>query len=109
METYLRCWRKFSDFTGRVSRTEFWLFILVNAAIYFFLAFVVHSILLSALWTLAALVPSLAVGARRLHDSTHSALWLPLGLVPFGVLALAIFMLLASTPGVNKYGFPNGS
>jgi hypothetical protein len=36
-------------------------------------------------------------------------LWLLLGLVPFGVLALAIFMLLASTPGVNKYGFSNGT
>jgi uncharacterized membrane protein YhaH (DUF805 family) len=52
---------------------------------------------------------SFAVGARRLHDSTHSALWLLLGLVPVGVLAIAIFMLLASTPTVNQYGFPNGT
>ena len=82
---------------------------MVNAVIYLFLAFVLHSIFLSALWTLAALVPSLAVGARRLHNSGHSALWLLLGLVPFGVLALAIFMPQANTPDANKYGFPNGA
>lgn len=86
---------------------EFWLFTSINAVIYLFLAFPLHSIVLSALWTLAALAPSLAVGARRLHDSTHSAAWLLLALVPFGVLALAIFMLLASTPTVNKYGLPS--
>ena len=52
-------------------------------------------------------IPTLAVGARRLHDIGRTGWWQLIGLVPFiGVLVLIIFFVLDSNPGDNKYG-PN--
>ena len=106
MELYLRCWRKYVDFTGRASLAEFWVFTLVNVVVYAVLAFGLRSIQLPAILSFAVFIPSVAVGARRLHDSDRSAWWLLLGLVPIGNLVLPIFMLLAGSPHENRYG-PN--
>lgn len=60
---------------------------------------------LSSLFSLATLVPSIAVSFRRLHDTNRSAWWLLLWLIPvFGWLVLLIFYLSAGTPGENRFG-----
>jgi uncharacterized membrane protein YhaH (DUF805 family) len=57
------------------------------------------------LFTLAILVPSLAVGVRRLHDSDRSGWWLLIGLIPFvGSIVLLVFMILSGTRGPNRFG-----
>jgi uncharacterized membrane protein YhaH (DUF805 family) len=63
--------------------------------------------LLSGLYALAMIVPSIAVTVRRLHDTDRSGWWYLLVLVPLiGGLVILVFMLLDSTPGSNRFG-PN--
>ena len=62
---------------------------------------------LSGVYALAMIIPSIAVGIRRLHDTDRSGWWCLIGFVPFiGALVLLIFFLLDSTPGTNRFG-PN--
>jgi uncharacterized membrane protein YhaH (DUF805 family) len=62
---------------------------------------------LASIYGLAVLVPSLAVGVRRLHDTNHSGWWLFISLIPLiGAIILLVFLVGDSQPGDNKYG-PN--
>jgi uncharacterized membrane protein YhaH (DUF805 family) len=59
------------------------------------------------------LVPGVAVGIRRLHDTGKSGWWLLIALVPIvGIIVLIVFFAQDSTPGVNDYGmsekYPTG-
>lgn len=109
MNWYLEVLSKYAVFSGRARRMEYWMFVLFN-----FIAFVILGVLdaligtagvLGGLYALAVLVPSLAVGVRRLHDTERTGWWLLIGLVPVvGVIVLLIFMLLEGTSGDNQYG-----
>ena len=105
--------QKYADFSGRARRSEFWYFVLWNA-----LVSIVASLIDAVLGTrwgsgsglvetlagLALLLPTLAVGARRLHDISRSGWWLLFGLVPCaGVIVLVVFFVLDSHPD-NTYG-----
>lgn len=60
---------------------------------------------LSGIYTLAVLIPSLAVTVRRLHDIGRSGWWLLIAFIPLiGALILLIFTVLDSKPGSNQYG-----
>lgn len=74
------CFQKYADFNGRAKRPEFWWFVLFT-----FLASMILGVvsnMLSGLFSLAVIVPSLAVGARRLHDIGRSGWWQLIWLVP---------------------------
>ena len=59
------------------------------------------------IYGLAVLIPSIAVGIRRLHDTDRSGWWLLLLLLPFvGLIVLIVFMASPGTPGPNNYGPP---
>jgi len=63
--------------------------------------------LISGLYTLAVLIPAIAVGVRRLHDVGKSGWMLLIGLIPLiGFIWLIILMVTDSNPVNNKYG-PN--
>jgi uncharacterized membrane protein YhaH (DUF805 family) len=63
--------------------------------------------LISGIYALAVLIPSLAVGIRRLHDTNRSGWWLLIALIPIvGTIVLLVFMVQDSDPGENLYG-PN--
>lgn len=95
----------YADFNGRAHREEFWMFILINFLVSLVIGFIPVVRLLSFVYALAVFVPSLAVGARRLHDTDRSGWWQLLALVPFiGVIALIILDALDGTPGENRYG-----
>ena len=101
---------KYATFTGRAHRTEFWMFLLVTVVVTFVVS-VVDSIIgkqvLSTLYGLATLVPGLAIGARRLHDTDRSGWWLLIAFIPLiGAIVLIVFYLLDSQPGDNRFG-PN--
>jgi len=87
------CFSKYADFNGTASRSEFWwfqLFIFLVAA-----ALSLFSTTLCSLFYLAVLLPSLAVGARRLHDTGKSGWWQLLLLVPVaGTIVLIIFWVM---------------
>lgn len=60
---------------------------------------------LSLLFMMAILVPSIAVGVRRLHDTNRSGRWMLIGLIPIvGSIVLLVFFVLESTGGSNEYG-----
>lgn len=61
--------------------------------------------LLGGLYSLAVLIPSLAVSVRRLHDTSRSGWWLLIALIPLvGAIVLIVFMAQDSKPGENQYG-----
>ncbi len=74
------CFQKYADFSGRAKRPEFWWFVLFTFLASMILGVV--SSMLSGLFSLAVIVPSLAVGARRLHDIGRSGWWQLIWLVP---------------------------
>ncbi|MFP3975564.1 MAG: DUF805 domain-containing protein [Dehalococcoidia bacterium] len=111
MVWYLEVLKKYAVFSGRARRKEYWMFVLFNAIIAFVLAFAEVFVggpgVLANLYTLAVLIPSVAVSVRRLHDITRSGWWLLVGLIPLiGTILLLIFMVQDSESGDNQYG-PN--
>ena len=109
--------QKYADFTGRATRSEYWYFVLFYLLLSAGLMFVDALLgwfnselgigVLSGIYTLALMIPSLSVTVRRLHDTGRSAWWLLLGLVPIiGGIVLLVFFVQDSQDGVNGYG-PN--
>jgi len=109
MEWYLAVLKNYVGFSGRARRTEYWMFELFNiiaAVILLVLGVLVHPLIfLYYLYGVAVLLPTLAVGFRRLHDTGRSAWWLLIGLIPIvGGIVLLVFTCLPGTPGPNQYG-----
>lgn len=109
MEWYVKVLQNYVGFTGRARRSEYWWFALINAVVAVALtvleAIVLGTQVMSGLYTLAVLVPGLAVSIRRLHDTGRSGWWLLIALVPLvGGIVLLVFLLLDSEPGVNRWG-----
>ena len=110
---YIEVLQKYAVFEGRAKRTEFWLFILIHVIISIILGVLDTVILgttlggiqiLSTLYVLAVLVPSLAVGCRRLHDSGKSG-WLQLiYLIPLIGWIIMIVLFVLPSGDNNKYG-----
>lgn len=90
-ESIKTCFTKYADFKGKASRSEFWWWALFN-----FIAGICLSIInqrLSWAFTVATLLPYLAVSTRRLHDVDRSG-WMQLvGLVPLIGWILVIYWL----------------
>ncbi len=91
------CFTKYADFSGRASRPEYWWFFLFNFLVSAGLAMFSQG--LSSLFSLATLVPRLAVGARRLHETNRSGWWQLLWLVPVvGWIVIIIFLAQEASP-----------
>ncbi|MCC3766688.1 DUF805 domain-containing protein [Streptomyces sp. UNOC14_S4] len=109
MHRYTQVLKKYTEFSGRAGRPEYWYFFLFNLAISIVLMIIDMTAgtypLFEALYTVAVLLPSLAVTARRLHDTGRSAWWILIGLVPFvGGIVLLILAALPSVQRPNAYG-----
>ena len=115
MNWYLEVLKKYAVFSGRARRKEYWYFILFNILINIVLSVVdgltgnfdpaTNIGLLSGIYTLAILIPSIAVSVRRLHDTGRSGWWLLISFVPLiGFFVLLFFMLQNSKAEQNKYG-----
>jgi uncharacterized membrane protein YhaH (DUF805 family) len=110
IEWYLQPLKKYTDFNGRARRKEYWSFALGN----FLISLVfggagfgigLGSEYLSSLFGLFILIPSIAVGVRRLHDTGRSGWWLLISFVPIvGFFVLLYFFLLEGDSGSNQYG-----
>ncbi|RYE55078.1 MAG: DUF805 domain-containing protein [Rhizobiaceae bacterium] len=101
--------QKYANFSGRAIRSEYWWFVLAYIIAYLVLAivdYVLGAQLLTAILSLALLIPSIAVGVRRLHDLDKSGWWLLLGLVPIVGLILIYWFAQPGTPGDNRFGPP---
>jgi len=115
MYWYMIALQKYAVFTGRAQRKEYWYFYLFSVLITLALAILDMLIgsfdkvsgvgVLSGLYSLAVLIPNLAVTVRRLHDTGRSGWWFLIVLVPFiGGIVLLIFLVQDSMPGTNQYG-----
>ena len=110
MNWYISVLKQYAVFSGRARRTEYWMFVLCNVIVMLLLGMMDKLIggdneLISSIYSLAVLLPSLAVAARRLHDTDRSAWWLLLGLIPIiGTLVLIYFMVCNGQQGPNRFG-----
>jgi uncharacterized membrane protein YhaH (DUF805 family) len=113
---YIEVMRKYAVFSGRARRQEYWMFVLFNVIIVLFLG-IIDGIAdsdsessrstLTTLYVLSILIPSLAVGVRRLHDTGRSGWWMLIGFIPIiGAIVLLIFIIQDSQLMDNQYG-PN--
>jgi len=134
--------KRYADFKGRSRRMEYWSFFLLNFIVVLFLVFVMLGTgaasgafadieagdpgaafammfggfgLIILLYSLAVLIPTIAVTIRRLHDRDMSGWWygglLIASFIPIvnflamiGNLVLFVILLLPGTPGPNRYG-----
>ena len=114
MNWYLEVLKKYARFDGRAGKKEYWYFSLFS-----FIIIVVLSVidmmtgtfndtvglgLLSGIYTLAVLIPSIAVTVRRLHDTDRSGWWLLINATLIGVIVFLVFTAQDGTPGDNQYG-----
>jgi uncharacterized membrane protein YhaH (DUF805 family) len=110
MEYYVGVLKKYAVFEGRATRSEFWYFVLFNFIISIAIGIVESALLggssfLGLIYSLAVLIPGIAVGARRLHDIGKSGWWMLIGLVPLvGWIILIVFYATDSQGGANMYG-----
>jgi len=97
------CLSKYADFKGRAGRPELWWFALFQVAVSVVLGLVSNS--LQGLAALGLLLPAIAVGTRRLHDTGRSG-WLQLvWLIPLiGWVLLIYWFVQPSAEGSNEYG-----
>jgi uncharacterized membrane protein YhaH (DUF805 family) len=105
------CLRKYVEFNGRASRSEFWYFVLFQ-----FLVYVAAAILgagmgennvLYGLAALGLLLPALGAEVRRLHDIDRSGWWVLLGLIPIvGSIVLIVWCCKKGSDEANRFGVP---
>lgn len=103
---------RYAQFEGRAGRAQFWWFVLANLIINVLLQILASAadalVIVSLLYSLAIIIPSLAVAIRRLHDTGKSGWWLLIGLVPIvGVIVLIVFYATEGDAGPNQYGEPD--
>jgi uncharacterized membrane protein YhaH (DUF805 family) len=131
IEVVKRVYNNYAIFSGRESRSDFWIFqfflVLLYAAIallnlalisagassssWFILSAILTGInVLVGLFSLLTIIPAMALHSRRLHDANFSAWWLFLALIPgIGVFAVYAMATIPGTSGVSKFENEGGS
>jgi len=101
MKFYLKVLQNYATFKGRASRSEYWYFTLFNIIFSIALSYVsvvVNLPILYTIYSLALLIPSIAVAVRRMHDVGKSGWFI---LIPIYGLILACTQ---GVKGENEYG-----
>jgi uncharacterized membrane protein YhaH (DUF805 family) len=131
MRLYLQPYKKYAQFSGRASRKEYWTYYLFQLLVMVGLfglmmagglagamgardagmgaasigiSVIIGAILL-ALFSLGSMIPTLAVGVRRLHDRDLSGWWMLCCFIPYiGGLIFFVLLVLPGTAGPNRFG-----
>lgn len=107
MDYFIGAIEKYATFSGRTTRKEFWMFMLVNLILSAFLAMlsvILGTTIFSVIYNLAIFIPCISISARRLHDTGRSGWWQLITFVPLiGVIVLLVF-LVQDSAGNNAYG-----
>jgi len=104
MNWYLKVLKQYVDFNGRARRKEYWMFSLISLIITYGIVGIAMAIdapalaSISSIYSLAVLLPTIAVGVRRMHDVGKSGWFL---LIPIYNLILACTN---GDVGENEYG-----
>ena len=119
-ESISTCLTKYADFTGRAKRPEFWWFALGLWIVSLVLMPTYWStlsdpymnefppgLILSAIISLALMLPYLAAAVRRLHDTGKSGAHIFIALIPLiGTVILIVWFATEGQPTANQYGEP---
>jgi len=107
MEEYIHVLKNYSNFKGRATRKEYWLFTLIHCVIFAILsalgAFGDLSFI-SSLYLLATIIPSIAVCIRRLHDIDKSGKWFFISLIPLIGSIWLLILCCTDSDTDNQYG-----
>ncbi len=100
---------EYTKFDGRVSRCKYWIFAAYSIFIGFIISFLVAIFpfleVLSILYFLVLLVPSVGLGVRRLHDINFSGWWFAISLIPYiGGVALVFLFMIPGDKKENNFG-----
>lgn len=98
---YISALKNYAKFEGRANRGEYWYFILVHVGISIILSLIgglINTNIVGLLYSLATLVPAIAIGVRRMHDVNKDWWYI---LIPIYNLILAAT---EGTKGQNQYG-----
>jgi len=100
---------KYATFAGRARRTEFWYFTLINMIVSIVIGIIDGDFdefsKLSLIFSVVTFLPSIAVGARRLHDIGRTGWWQLLWFVPIiGWIVVIVFFATKGDVGDNQYG-----
>ncbi len=110
--------KNYANFNGRARRSEFWFFALFSLIIYLAASVINYLIagssdttsiigIIYLLYSLATILPSLAVSWRRLHDIGKSGAYILFILIPLvGWIFLLAWFVKDSDIGENRFG-PN--
>jgi uncharacterized membrane protein YhaH (DUF805 family) len=115
MDWYIKVLKQYADFSGRARRKEYWMFALFNVILVIATMIIDNTLgltfrgepygLIYTLYGLAVLIPSLAVGVRRLHDVGKSGWWILIALIPIvGAIILLVWFCTDSQAGENQWG-----
>lgn len=122
MNEFWTVMRRWSDFTGRSSRREFWMYTLVIFVVSFVLgvvdgflfgafervpegeSFVMPTVSFSNAFSLITFIPGLSVSVRRLHDINRTGWWLLIVLTIIGLVLIIYWACVRSDEGDNQYG-----
>ena len=106
-------WQRYFVFSGRSTRAEFWWWALFTTLVSLILGTVDTMIgmidvqsgigVLSGLFSLGVLIPSLALGARRLHDINKSGWWQLMGFLIIPMIILLWWAAKPSDERTNKH------
>ena len=109
------CFKKYADFSGRASRSEFWWF-----ELFLWIAMIVAAIIdtmmlgyafddngpIYIIFSVVVFLPAIAVGARRLHDINRSGWWQLLILTLIGIILLIVWWATVGENKKNNHGNP---
>lgn len=124
IKAYVNFWKNYANFNGRSRRADYWWAMLCQMIIMMILGMVgggqltaamitgqtpsavgIILILVYVIFSLASLVPGIAIVVRRLHDIGKSGWWYFIAFVPMvGVIVILVFLCTAGTAGDNMYG-----
>lgn len=127
ISAYIDMFYKFDNFKGRSRRSEFFyatlldiIIIVAYMMIFIFLGYFGYEYdFLTAseterlgimykfvylIYCIITFIPRLSLTVRRLHDTGRSGWWLLVGLIPYGVFVVLLFLVTESDPCINKYG-----
>ncbi|MBT3482597.1 MAG: DUF805 domain-containing protein [Opitutales bacterium] len=109
MKWYIEGLKKYATFSGRASRSEYWMFVLFNL-IFAIVAIVLDRVagtdgIIYSVYVLGILLPSMGVAIRRLHDTNRSGWRILMSLIPLiGGILLIVWVCQDSDAGDNQYG-----
>ena len=115
MNWYITVLKKYAVFGGRARRKEYWYYYLISMIIGIVLTIIdvmtgsynadAGMGILSGIYSFAVLIPTIAVGVRRLHDTNRSGWRMLFALIPLvGPIVLIVFLASDSKPDENQYG-----